>query len=569
LHRAMLGRSWQGKTSMGIPRASATGTRNLIGWFGTLPEQKIVDSFKRWGFLIQAYTEADLQVPAQLFALSAMVFVQSPEKPSRVVMPLANYWQLLLDHGIQVVVLVAAAHRTKGKEVTSFAAPLATVLRNQRFPAAGLSVFKDDEIKISREDRGSEPAPPHVRFFTLGTSWNWVAKSIAAASQELAPSTPLEIFCPKHFQLDGAHKALLRRAFFDCATVHLAPMDEEGKSGALVFRAYADLVEGLLGRWPQPYFVKIAVRNKIYTEYQNYTNVVDPYVPFHLGPRLIPERCHLGAKLGIIVGDFVERAESLRECANRGRAAPMIAALFHTTLHGWYRSASEKDAPLPDRLKFPRLDGIPKRLRHARRMGARMDVPALNAMFQSSASLLPVLIGPIHGDLHASNILVRSHDAIVIDFCAHRDEMPILYDIACLEVSLLIDGFASDDRKVLHWLKSVAPLYRGALLETACATVHPKDASAWFFSCVTQIRLFARDMQRRRGQYAATLAMALLWKASKDPTLKGKQSIRRAAACVLAERLLNDTFGKSEALSAESGARGEPEHHPAGKSAAA
>lgn len=172
-----------------------------------------------------------------------------------------------------------------------------------------------------------------------------------------------------------------------------------------------------------------------------------------------------------------------------------------------------------------------------------MDITSLDRQFQSSATLQPVLMGPIHGDLHASNILVRANDAIVIDFYAHHNDMPILYDVACLEASLLLDGFASDDRKVLAWLKSIAPLYQGALLDNACATVHPKDASAWFFACITQIRLFARDAQRCRGQYAAILAVALLIKASKDPSLKGKQSMRRAAACVLAEQLLDGAFG--------------------------
>lgn len=531
---------------MAILEVRPARARNLIGWFGELPELEIIATFERNGFLLQAYTEADLDTPTTLSTLSAIVFVQSPMKPNRIVRSLANHGHALLNHGCQVVVMVAAAHPTTGGGFKSFAAPLATVLRDHRFPAAGLSVFSDEELKTARGKPGNEPPLPHVRFFPLGTSWDWVANSIAATDQDGSPSTVLEIAHPKHVHLNDAHQLLLRRAFSDCKTVHLAPMDEEGKSGALVFRAYADLARGLLGPWPQPYFVKLGPRNKIFREYQNYMEVVDPYVPFHLGPRLIPRRCHLGSKLGIVVGDFVERAESLRDCAKRGRAAPAIAALFHTTLHGWYRTALDKDIPLTDRLSLPRLDCVPRRLTQARRMGARMDLAALNKQFQSSATLLPLLMGPIHGDLHASNILVRANDAILIDFYAHRDDMPILFDIACLEASLLLDGFGSDDRKVLTWLRSIAPLYKGALLESACATVHPKDASAWFFACVNQIRLFARDTQRCPGQYAAILAVALLRKASKDASLKGKQSIRRAAAFVLAEQLLEGAFGGGE-----------------------
>ena len=426
---------------------------------------------------------------------------------------------------------------------------MATIIGRNKLPVAGLSIFTPEELKVARLRPSSDQPLPHVRFFKVGTPWNLVANAIAATDQEAPPSAALDIALPKDIRLDAAEELLLRRAFADCASIHLSSMDDEGKSGASVFRAYADLQEGLLGPWPQPYFVKIGPRGKVFQEYQNYLAVVDPYVPFHLGPRLIPERCHLGAAQGIIVGDFVERAESLRDCASRGRAVPAIAALFHSTLHGWYRFASEKPIPLTQRLNVPDFTRVSRRLRHARRLGSTKSASDLCQLFEQSKYLLPVLVGPIHGDLHAANILIRASDAILIDFCAHRVDMPVLFDIACLEASLLIDGFASDGRKILPWLRSIAPLYDGALLETACATAHPKEPSAWFFSCVNQIRLFARDMQRNSGQYAAALAVALLRKASKDPYLRGKDNFRRAAAYVLAEKLLIEAFDKTLAAS--------------------
>ena len=70
-----------------------------------------------------------------------------------------------------------------------------------------------------------------------------------------------------------------------------------------------------------------------------------------------------------------------------------------------------------------------------------------------------VKIGPIYGDLHAANVCIRADDAIVIDFCAHRSA-PLVYDAACLEASLFVDGFRTDDKLVIASLvQHLLPLY--------------------------------------------------------------------------------------------------------------
>jgi hypothetical protein len=66
----------------------------------------------------------------------------------------------------------------------------------------------------------------------------------------------------------------------------------------------------------------------------------------------------------------------------------------------------------------------------------------------------------------------------------------------------------------------------------------PKNSSAWFQACVRQIRLYAQQMQCRPGQYAAALALALLIKASKDKNAPEPKATRRAAAYMLAARIL-------------------------------
>jgi hypothetical protein len=150
----------------------------------------------------------------------------------------------------------------------------------------------------------------------------------------------------------------------------------------------------------------------------------------------------------------------------------------------------------------------------------------------------PLLIGPGHNDLHVANVLVRGPDAIVIDFGAHKTAMPILYDLACLEVSMFVDGFKSDSRTVGECVTSVAPLYTLSPQEDACATISPKDGSAWFYAGVSEIRRYARELQRCPGQYNVILAIAFLKKASKDPLLSERDGDLRAAAYVFGERLM-------------------------------
>jgi hypothetical protein len=154
---------------------------------------------------------------------------------------------------------------------------------------------------------------------------------------------------------------------------------------------------------------------------------------------------------------------------------------------------------------------------------------------------MPVRMGPIHWDLHASNVLVRGSDAIVIDFLSNK-EGPVLYDAACLEASLLIDGFDKDSDSptwdVGVWLESIEPLYRDVSLREPPDHPHPKVKSSWFHACVRQIRLHALRMECKSGQYAGALAIALLKKASKDFGASPGEESRRAVAYLLAERIL-------------------------------
>jgi len=221
-----------------------------------------------------------------------------------------------------------------------------------------------------------------------------------------------------------------------------------------------------------------------------------------------------------------------------------IACLFTRTLRGWHRAAENIGRSISEQLieLFPE-SLPPRRRRRAAELAAPdslKDLVELRALFVKCDST-PVFWGPIHGDLHAKNVLVRATDAIVIDFAKYR-EGPLVYDAACLEAGLLVEGFDHDKRDLPTWLQSVRHLYDQPVCNVH-VRLHTKNPSSWFEESVRQIRLYARDAEFHEGQYAGALGLALLRKACKDVKV---DEGRRAAAYVLAERVLVNAFASEK-----------------------
>jgi hypothetical protein len=146
-----------------------------------------------------------------------------------------------------------------------------------------------------------------------------------------------------------------------------------------------------------------------------------------------------------------------------------------------------------------------------------------------------MLVGPIHGDLHASNVRVRGTDAIVIDFLASK-RGAILRDPATLEASLLVECL-KEPTTLKAWFAEVDDLYAPNKFDMSPLAGHPTSPAAWFRMCVRLVRLQAREMERDAGQYARALAMALVHKASKLTSDPGEAE-RRGAAYFFGARLL-------------------------------
>lgn len=520
--------------------------RKRVACFGGLPSSDDQRSFIERGFSIESCTDADLLNPIYLSGTASVVFTQNADRQfTKVVTYLEKYAQMLLDYDCQIYVRLA---ENKNLEKKAREIVINGIVR-LKLPSAGLSFEERKKLGPWARKEGN-PSPPFVHLCDTAINWSIIANLNAEYPAGKAPDRNLIINVEDKdgniTLLDSSRELLIRRAFWDCVNVHLEEMPGGKSEGISVYRAYADLY-GHLGRWPLPYFIKLGGREKIFVEYANYKDMVDPYIPFHLGPHLIHERCCLGATEGVIVGDYVEESESLQDCARDGRAVTAIACLFNRTLLGWYRAAKNNQKPLSKSLSFPYRPLMKANLRinRAYALGATKCPKELLALFKRCVSAVPVLVGPTHGDLHATNILVRATDAIVIDFFAHSDK-PLVYDAASLEVSLLVDGFAGDTRDIQTWLNSIISLYKHYPLVDAHTHPHPKDPSSWFYACVRQIRLYGRQMERHKDQYAAALAIALLKKASKDRNLTGLEDDRRAATYVLAESVLSTTFGRAE-----------------------
>lgn len=521
--------------------------RRVIAWYGPQPSDEDKMAFISRGFAIEQYSDAELHTEKIYANLAAVIFTQLNADSDKVLFRgLKKHAAKLLNHDCRLIV-----------RLVNNGIPSLTRFLEQDLKLETTGLHSIDAARVRRNE--PLPALPHIQIFdtavTCAKISDFILEYPPSASAKLDLIIDIKDKGGKKIELSPDKCLLIGRAFYDCDEVHLTKEDE-GNSGVSVFRAHVckkethfQLSQKLPMQWHLPYFLKIGERRKIFKEFQIYQEKVDPYIPFHLGPHLIPDRCCLGATSGLIVGDFVEESEPLITAAVDGRAAPAIACLFDRTLHGWHSYAIEESNQnrisnflrnrLPTKI-------FPSRIARAKEIHPNIDeYQSLKALFETHCkNVSSMLIGQIHGDLHANNVRVRGSDAIAIDFFSHVDG-PIILDVARLEASLLVDGFTHEYQRkpeaiqdIVGWLSSVGKLYDRACLHGAPAYIDPKDPIAWFHACVRKIRLYAWSTERERDKYALCLALALLEKSSKDGNALNPESTFRAAAYVFASRIL-------------------------------
>jgi hypothetical protein len=529
---------------MAIQEIGPRVLRNEIGFFDEDPPHSEKDMARLGGFNLTRMSEGDLDDPNQLIRLSAAIFRQRADKPNQIARDFNETLSTLLTADVRI--FINPAEVEPGKQMPLMRQGLIGALETEKFPVSG------------GESTSATMLTPSVHVLRGPNAWEEVVEFLQKYPPGHAPNSDLELkvwdIKSNEITLDLEDMQIVRRSFWNCSKLTLVE-NQEGRSGVLTFRAYATRAGDPAGTGrPYEYFVKVGNREQISKEYRAYRQNALEHIPYHLGPRLRMDRCALGPSRGIIACDYVNGAEKLRDCAKEGRAVPIIANLFNTTMRTWRDNAILVDHPLSQFLKDRMPEKIPRRRQaKIKKLGQTHTAKQLSEMVQSLESS-PVMVGFVHGDLHALNVLVRGSDAIVIDFEKAEDRAPLLLDLASLESGLFVDGFIREGRSSEDLLRSVECLYTGAaLLNGQFDLCHPSDGSAWFFDCARQIRMHAPQIEGAPGQYALTLAVEFGKKACKDynfaggPGSKGKLTGEdvRACAYVLAQKILTELTNAS------------------------
>lgn len=530
---------------MAINKYSLGLKRNLIGFCGSNLPGNVEHLLEMMGYKCKLFDDSYYEQQTKLALTDSVIFVQDPDDPYNTITDIEHYANKLLNNGCQIYVIPSPV--IPGKKSDVLRRKLIRALNRLQLPPSQLG--SDYYALIDNWYEGPSPYPlaPFVHVIDTPNDWAHIASTIRNNPAGTAPKLELEITTinvDSSIQLSEEDELLIRRAFHECSTVRFVELSN-GLSGVKTFRAYARRTDTPTGsQHPYLYFAKLGPRKLITTEYRKYQDHALQYIPFHLGPRLVMERCSLGQSQGILVCDYVHGAEPLRDCAREGRAAPAISNLFNTTISPWHRNAVTDECSLKQRLddKFPRT--IPRHRRfRIKKFGAKQSPIKLRELIEDRVE--PVKLGIVHGDLHATNVLVRSNDAIIIDFEKVSTGFPLVFDAASVEAGLFVDGFIRDNRTPAQLLDSIGCMYTIDAFDESHPLCQAGDSSEWFFDCVRQIRMHARELEAAPRQYARALAVVLLKKACSNINFSNKKKAEglsredvRALAYILGERLL-------------------------------
>ena len=530
---------------MAISEYSNGPERKRIGLIGYTNQNDLENELKIRNYECLPLDEDELGKPDKIVLIDSVVFLG--DKTEKINGFLSNYGATLLNNDCRIYIRLVPSN--DGPRINTLRNMAITSINNFKLPPSGLSETEQNKIGDWYEGPALVTLSPYVHLCEKSRDCNGIANAIRSNPAGPAANLNLKISARnsnnKNMALSSEDKLLVQRSFWDCDSAHLVKIQDGLSDGVNTFRAYVNRSDSPAGPLsPYLYFIKLGGRKIISTEYRQYQALALQYIPFHLGPRLVMDRCALGQSRGILVCDYVRGAEALRDCAKDGRAAPAISNLFNTTITAWHRNAVKKECSLKHELekKFP--EKIPEHRKDLiNKFGATKLPTELMDMFKDIDEL--VSHGVVHGDLHATNVLVRSNDAIIIDFEKMEESFPLLYDAASVEAGLFVDGFIRDNRTGKQLLASVSCLYEKDAFDEKCPPCQTGDAAEWFFDCVHQIRMHARELELAPFQYARTLGVVLLKKSCSKIYFKKRARDRglskedlRALAYVLGEHLI-------------------------------
>jgi hypothetical protein len=394
--------------------------------------------------------------------------------------------------------------------------------------------FVGDEQRLRRR---TLPMKPHE-----------IPEIIARHQAGYACDQPLDIIEDKTTSpLTNEERILVKRAFWDCTSVSLKSL--VGGMSARVFVAYATFRDSVAGPRPLPFFVKIDKAPKIALERERYSLYAGHFIPFNLRPNLEPDRCLESSSLGVLVGNFVERSESLWDVARRGQGQAAIHSLFDDTLSGWRIQAfclgNVVDKPIAAGLLSANVFDYKRVKQSHLKFAAAFNVTA------EPRELWETLIGltgqkyrcaPMHGDLHGNNVRVRNGDAIVIDLASVTNG-PLVADLAALETWCAFEvppeclAVEPDDDR--NWQDLVDELYEPKAFLSVPFPATETLPLEWLRTCVRQIRCMVGPIQLCETEYQSATAVYLLRRTMWEG-IGPLDAFRRGYAYVLAAHLVKD-----------------------------
>lgn len=531
---------------MSITKFSNVCARRKIAFLGAVPTEAD-HIFKARGYECVALNRIPSPEDNVLWELDCLILVQNIDdfKRKRISEELKTYAPLLLPRDGRIYILPASQEGSIGLQLRR---QIIAAIDEHQIPSSGLSSANRERFEAWDEGPNLEPFGPFAHVFSLPSKYDWaqIANVIRSNSASAAPPLPATSISAKKSNdekivLDDEATCLLQRAFDNCVSVDLVAVSN-GLSGIGTYKTYVQPRVDQVGQtWPYIYFVKLGNRKTIATEYRKYeVNAMD-HVPYHLGPRLRRDRCALGHKLGVIVTDYVHTAESLRDCARDGRAGAAIGNLFSHTLRNWRASAKKEEIDIQVHVaevvaKVGEEKVPPHRIQAIKNLGATTTYLRLRELLLRCESK-PTLMGVIHNDLHATNVLVRANDAIIIDFEKLKASGPLLHDVASLEAGLFVDGFIGDKRAPSELLSSIDSLYTLKALDWKFPKFDVSDRSAWFFESARLIRMHAREMEIADRQYALVLAAVLFKKSSNNQDFDNLDKVDKSAKAITREQV--------------------------------
>jgi hypothetical protein len=406
-----------------------------------------------------------------------------------------------------------------------------------------IDVVADDDETMGRVQAGSEVlfTLPGVAARTAPPPHS-LAEKIARHDAGPRPHSALKIeVAGDREPVREVDEILFKRAFAHCSRIVLEELSG-GLSQARVFAVHMTVHTSNAGAWPQPAFAKLDRRDKIEKEYSNYREYAERYIPFGLRPN-IHDRI-LGAERSLLVGNFVDRSESLWNLARRNLAGRAVTSLIEETLGGWRDQAYVQD-PVdgsvaeamiktgilrPDRLK-------PRYAEDAGRLGITTE-PA-TTLDQLRASTQRYRTAPAHGDLHGENVRVRNDHAIVIDLASIVASAPLTVDLAALETWLAFqlppecDALKYEDAV---WAAEIDRLYAPEAFLHPPGPCDPTSRFCWMSTVVRQLRRMGIAIQSCSTEYQAAVAAQLLRRCQWDDG-PAADRFRRTKGYAVAARL--------------------------------